>query len=238
MVQDLGANILLEVQPPLQKLISTAFKSVSVIARGNPLPDFDFYCPLMSLPLAFGTTIKTVPAAVPYLSIESSKQNIWKERLGIKKKPRIGLAWSGAIKHANDHNRSIALSLLAPLLLPEYEFHSLQKEVRPEDKKVLSDSQIVPHSDNLQDFSDTAALTAKMDLVISVDTSAAHLAGAFGKPVWILLPYLPDFRWMLEREDSPWYPTARLFRQENPNEWKTVIERVKKELTTYFGTKQ
>ena len=149
--------------------------------------------------------------------------------LGAKTKPCIGMVWSGTTKHKGDARRSIALKQWLPLLEMDAEFHSLQKEVRPEDEEVLSTSSIISHREALHDFSDTAALLANMDLVITVDTSVAHLAGAMGKPVWILLAFDPDFRWLLNRDDSPWYPTARLFRQPAAGDWDSVIAKVRAE---------
>ncbi|HLZ20090.1 MAG TPA: glycosyltransferase family 9 protein, partial [Smithellaceae bacterium] len=142
-------------------------------------------------------------------------------------RPRIGLAWSGSAAHTNDRHRSIPLETLLPLLGIHAEFHSLQKEYREADRRILmTEENLIDHSDRIGDFGDTAALMEEMDLVISVDTAAAHLAGALGKPVWVLLPCIPDFRWLQHREDSPWYPTARLFRQTTPGDWNPVLERI------------
>ena len=181
----------------------------------------------MSLPLAFQTTIATLPASVPYLKIPEDKATFWKERLGAKTRTRIGLVWSGTAQHKNDQNRSIPLSLFLPLLEKDAEFHSLQVEYREADRDLLKqDGRIMDHASDIKDFSDTAALAGEMDLVITVDTSVAHLAGALGKPVWVLLPYVPDFRWLLDREDSPWYPTARLLRQPGYMQWDRVMKKI------------
>ena len=151
----------------------------------------------------------------------------WKVRLGPRTRPIIGLAWSGHPMHKNDHNRSISLRSLLPLLDIEATFVSLQKEVRVADTELLKERADILHfGDALGDFSDTAALISNLDLVISVDTSIAHLAGALAKPVWVLLPFVPDWRWLLDRKDSPWYPTARLFRQDETRQWDNVIARV------------
>jgi hypothetical protein len=156
---------------------------------------------------------------------EKSKQ--WRQRLGNKIKTRVGLVWSGSTIHTNDHNRSLSFEVLTPLFNLPVEFHCLQKEIRADDEEAIaSNGKMVIHKDFLNDFSDTAALIEAMDLVISVDTSVAHLAGALGKAVWILLPFAPDYRWMLDREDSPWYPTAKLFRQSEMGSWEGVIDRV------------
>jgi hypothetical protein len=185
----------------------------------------------MSLPLAFGTTIESIPANVPYLRVPPETVRTWSLALGSKRRRRVGLAWSGRPTHRNDVNRSINLRSLLPLLDLDAEFVSLQKDVRPDDAKVLNDRGDLAHfGDKLDTFTDTAAVISNLDLVISVDTSLAHLAGALAKPVWILLPLVPDWRWLLHREESPWYPTARLFRQSSPGGWSDVISRVVVEL--------
>ena len=146
---------------------------------------------------------------------------------GAETRPRIGLAWSGLPTHKNDHNRSIRLSALLPLLDIDATFVSLHKDVHAGDAKVLKErSDLLFFGNEIKDFSDTAALISNLDLIISVDTSVAHLAGALAKPVWVLLPFMPDWRWLLDRDDSPWYPTARLFRQDDTHAWDNVIARV------------
>jgi hypothetical protein len=201
---------------------------------GNPIPDFDCHCPLISLPLAFKTTVSTIPAKIPYLWTDTNKQHQWQSRMGMKNMPRIGLVWSGNPEHTNDHNRSIPLDLLTPLFDLDLEFHCIQKEIRQADREILiKHRQIKLYESDLNDFSDTAALVSEMNLVISVDTSVAHLAGALGKPVWILLPFSPDHRWMTEREDSPWYPTARLFRQPQTGDWASIVTKVVADLSQF-----
>jgi hypothetical protein len=227
----MGAQVIVEAPASLIPLLRTLKGSPTLIESRSSLPEFDCHCPLMSLPLAFHTTIDTIPVQVPYLSADPHKQSIWRERLGPKTKPRVGLAWSGFTRHTNDRNRSMAFRSMEPLLQLDCEFHSLQKEIRSEDRDALAESpQIRIHADELHDFADTAALVAELDIVISVDTSVAHLAGALGKPIWLLLSCAVDFRWLTERSDSPWYPTARLFRQETIGDWSAVIENVKSEL--------
>lgn len=231
LAESMGAKVILEVPAPLVSLLSTLKGNFTIIEKGKPLPDFDMYCPVMSLPLAFKTTVETIPATVPYLHVNPDIQLEWQNRLGAKIKPRVGLVWSGSTTHKNDSKRSIAFSALAPILQLPIEFHSLQKEIRPEDSKILSNyGQIHLHQDEINNFSDTAALVQEMDLVISVDTSVAHLAGALGQCAWILLPYSPDYRWMLDRDDSPWYPNTRLFRQTAIGDWKSVIPKIAEEL--------
>jgi hypothetical protein len=225
MLKQLGAHVILEVPVPLMPVVSTLEGQFTFIEKGKELPDFDYHCPVMSLPHAFKTTVDTIPNQVPYFSVNQTKQQMWQARLGEKKQRRIGFACSGNSGHKNDHNRSVAIHSLQSLFDLPIEFHCLQKEIREDDAGFIhSQINIHTHSELLHDFSDTAALIDEMDLVISVDTSVAHLAGALGKEVWILLPYVPDYRWMLDREDSPWYPTAKLFRQSIMSEWGSVID--------------
>jgi Flp pilus assembly protein TadD len=227
LVEELGAKVILECPHILIPLLDTLKGDITLVAHGDVLPAFDLHCPLMSLPLAFGTRIDSIPASIPYLSADSHKQREWRGRLGPKARPRLGLVWSGNINHVQDYNRSISLRTLEPLLHLDFEFHSLQKDSRDDDHAILIEhGQIQVHEAELHDFSDTAALIAELDLIVTVDTAVAHLAGALGKEVWILLPYSPDFRWMTERSDSPWYPTARLFRQRNGGNWEYVIKDV------------
>jgi hypothetical protein len=198
---------------------------VAVIADGEPEPTYDIVTPLLSLPLLLGTELTTIPAHVPYLNVANDKLTEWQERLGKKNLPRIGVAWSGAPEHDRDAQRSIALRRLAPLLtLPGIQFHSVQKDVRPKDQEWLDEHKFVQHHGAmLDDFADAAALISLMDLIITVDTAAAHVAGALAKPVWIMLPCAVDWRWLIDRTDSPWYPTARLFRQNRPGDWDCVV---------------
>ena len=224
---DRGARVILEVQKPLRRLLSTLQGPAEVIARGEPLPSFDLHCPLMSLPLALGT----VPAAVPYLKADSALTAKWRTRLnpGLK----VGLVWSGNADLKNDRHRSIPLPRFAPLLTgANLHFISLQKDLRANDKEwIVRNGQLTHFSGELSDFADTAALIDAMDVVISVDTAVAHLAGALGKTVYILLPHVGvDWRWMTGRTDSPWYPTAQLLRQPAPGDWDSVITRLGAEL--------
>jgi tetratricopeptide (TPR) repeat protein len=228
-----GARVILEVQESLHELASGLGGVAEIVAAGSDLPDFDVQCPLLSLPLAFATNIETIPSTMPYLIASPQRVAHWNERLGKKHRPRIGLAWSGRPRPAN---RSVPLELLLPLLDCEATFVSLQKEVRAEDAALLSGrSEILHFGDALKDFSDTAAVIANLDLVISIDTSVAHLAGALGKPIWILLSFTPDWRWLLERNDCPWYPTARLFRQRDAGAWAKVITQVDDALRDFLN---
>jgi tetratricopeptide (TPR) repeat protein len=226
LVEAAGGVVVLEVQRQLHRLAEGLPKLDALLAPGRGLPDFDWHCPLMSLPLAFGTGLDTIPAQVPYLTIpERERQHAaslgW-PATGL----RVGLVWSGSPRHRRDRYRSIALSLLEPLLkLPDLHFFSLQ--VGPS-KAQLEDVPftIIDLAPDPVNLADTAAKIANLDLILTVDTAVAHLAGALGKPVWVMVPFLPDWRWFLEREDSPWYPTMRLFRQPRPGDWDSVIERV------------
>ena len=226
LLADRSADITLYVQASLVGLLGASLAGVSVIAEGGPPPDFDWHCSLMSLPLAFETTPETIP---PPLRLQSGERRAeFAALLGPKTRPRVGLTWSGNPAHINDRNRSIAFETLAPLLGEGIEWIALQNEIRQSDAAAFAASgRVAFFGDALDDFAATAALVAQMDLVICVDTSLAHLAGALGKPVWILLPYAPDWRWLLGRTDSPWYPTARLFRQPAFGDWASVIDEVR-----------
>jgi Tfp pilus assembly protein PilF len=234
LVGERAAHVILEVQGPLHELMSTLPGGAQIVVRGDPLPDFDLHCPLLSLPLAFETRLETIPFDTPYLRASSEMVMSWNARLG-PNRPRIGLAWSGHPSNWNDHNRSIGLSALLPLLGLHATYVSLQYDVRTGEATVLQDrSDLLHFGDELGNFSKTAALVSNLDLVISVDTNIAHLAGALGKRVWVMLPFVPDWRWLLDREDSPWYPTARLFRQDDTREWDNVIARVGAALHDFF----
>ncbi len=233
-VAALGAHIILVVERPLRALLSN-FPDVSqcLALSTDALPAFDMHCPITNLPLAFGTRLDTIPAEVPYLPLPSAEQTrIWEDRLGVHDRLRVGLVWSGNPRHKNDHNRSIPLQTFAGLLdQTDATFISLQKNPRPADKSVLLErTDIVDLTAHLNDFVDTASLVRCLDLVITVDTSVAHLAAALGRPTWVLLPYTPDWRWLLDRDDSPWYPTMRLFRQSKNRDWSEVLARVRGEL--------
>jgi hypothetical protein len=215
------------VQPALVALMSRLEGVSSVVGRGDALPAYDVYCPAGSLPLALRTEVSSIPANVPYLAAQEERVSAWRERIGHLPSPRIAVAWSGSADHANDRNRSIAFARLAPLLAGG-SIISVQRELRDGDAEALARLPNVTHvGDALSDFDDTAAVMALADLVIGVDTSVVHLAGAMGRPVWVLLPFQPDWRWLLDRDDSPWYPTARLFRQPKPGDWESVIAQVR-----------
>jgi tetratricopeptide (TPR) repeat protein len=225
-----GARVIVESDPPLRDLFMTLDGVSDVIAQGGAMPPFDYHCSLGSLPLAFDTTHETIPKTVPYLSAAGSARD-WQAWLGPAKGLRIGLVWSGNPNHGKDHQRSMALETLLPLLDIEAQFVSLQKDVRPADGALLrARDDIRDAGPELKSFSDTAALLSQLDLLITVDTSVAHLAGALARPAWVLLQRLPDWRWMLDCEDSPWYPSLRLFRQTETATWPPVVQRVKEAL--------
>jgi len=219
-----GCRVLVQVPASLAVLAATVPGVAAVVTANEPLPGHDLHVPCMSLPLACGTTLATIPAEVPYLFTPESVRSAWHERLGPRTRRRIGLAWSGSTAHRNDRQRSLPLQLIQPVLDTDAEFHSLQKEYRPADLALLeADARLRDWSAQLGDLADTAGLVDALDLVITVDTAVAHLAGALGKPVWLLLPSTPDYRWLLHRSDSPWYPTMRLFRQPATGDWAAVL---------------
>jgi tetratricopeptide (TPR) repeat protein len=222
-----GATVMLEVQPELKSLMSSLDGVARLLSRGEAPPPFDAHCPLGSLPLAMKTEIESVPAAIPYLSADPARIAQWSARIEALPRPRIAIAWSGNPAHENDRNRSIAFDKLAPLLAHPASFVSIQRDVRDAEAMQLAGERRVEHVGGaLADFSDTAAVLTLCDLAITADTAPAHLAGALGRPVWVLVPFAPDWRWTLDGETTPWYPTARLFRQTSPGDWDAVLARV------------
>jgi tetratricopeptide (TPR) repeat protein len=239
MVAARGARVILVVDAPLHSLLS-ALPGVSLCllksSPKNTCPAFDMHCPICSLPLAFPRSINAIPSETPYLPPpEQTRVQAWEDRLGSHDKLRIGLAWSGNPAHDNDHNRSIPLRMFSDLLDADATFVSLKKDANPSDKPALQESGIVDLTAHLTDFVETAALVSCLDLVITVDTSVAHLAGALARPTWILLPYTPDYRWLLDRDDSPWYPTAKLFRQDERRDYTIVLQRVRENLQSLIA---
>jgi tetratricopeptide (TPR) repeat protein len=223
-----GARVVLEVQRPLRTLLAGLAGVELLLCPGDELPAFDFHSPLLSLPLAFATDIDSIPAPRRYLAADPARLPGWKSQLDAQsrgaKARRIGLVWAGNPALSQDRHRSVPLQSLLSLAAPDLQFCSLQKDLRPGDRELLdAHPEILHFGDQLHDFADTAALIENLDLVISVDTAVAHLAGALGKPVWILQRFSPDFRWLLGREDSVWYPSARLFRQVRRGDWGSII---------------
>ena len=230
LVKALGAHVVMESPTALVPLLQGLEGVDELVARGQALPAFDYHCPLLSLPLAFKTELSTIPSSEPYLRSDKAKVKQWRAKLGRKTKPRVGLVWSGSTGHTNDHNRSFKLEELLPYLPDGFEYVCLQKEIREVDQEMLQQSSIQYFGDELENFADTAALCELMDVVISVDTSVAHLSGALGKPTWVLLSYSPDWRWLLDREDSPWYGSVKLYRQDADRTWSSVLQRVSRSL--------
>ena len=231
-LQALGAKVSLAVQAPLVPLLQGQWPDVRVAEAFVDVSGFDWATPLMSLPLALGTTVETIPAA-PYLKVP----RVNAPRAGVtspsSRRPRVGLVWSGSTGHKNDKNRSIAVSALQLLFELPVDWVCLQPELRETDLAWLAEyPEILLARPELSDFAETARIIAGLDWVVTVDTAVAHLAGALGKPVWILLPTGADYRWLLERSDSPWYSTARLFRQKDRGDWSVVIADVRNIILT------
>jgi tetratricopeptide (TPR) repeat protein len=232
MVAGRGARVILVVERPLVTLLAKLpGVSQCLACSGEPLPAFDMHCPVGTLPTVFGTRLDSIPAETSYLpSPDAARIQAWDERLGVHDRLRVGLVWSGNPNHRNDHNRSTSLRMLSPILDVDATFVSLQKDPRPDDAAELDRSDIIDWTAEFKDFADTAALVKCLDLVVTVDTGVAHLAAALGCPTWILLPWTPDYRWLLGRDDSPWYPTVRLFRQNETRDYTGVIDRIRTEL--------
>ena len=233
LLRNRGARVVLEVPGSLVRLLQSLDGPEEVISQGSATPEFDLHCPLPSLPCAFATQLETIPSQRSYLRADPRDEASWRERLGIRRSPRIGLAWAGNPAHRNDAQRSIPLRDLLPMTACGLEFIGLHKVLAPEEQSLLAAVPRIRHfGPALVDFAQTAALIAQMDLVISVDTAVAHLAGALGTPTWILLPHVPDWRWLLGRDSSPWYPTARLWRQAHAGDWPSLVQQVGRELRT------
>ncbi len=242
LVAKLGARVLLVAPPPLQGLLVGLDPAVHVVTNESELADADYRCPLLSLPLAFKTVLSTIPARTPYLHANLEKVSHWRAKLGERHRPRVGLVWSGGFRPnqprlwSTDRRRNIPLEKFSILKDADIEFYSLQKgePAQGDLARLVSERWNGPHLTDftslLTDFSDTAALIENLDLVISVDTSTAHLAGALGKPTWILNRFDACWRWLLDRQDTPWYPTVRLYRQDAPGDWSGMLERVRRDL--------
>lgn len=221
-----GSEIIFEVPSPLIPLLKGLKEGMTLISKGSDPGPHDFFSPIMSLPHLLGTRLQTIPVPAP-LKVDPDYERKWATHLGKNEKRRVGLAWSGNRGHKNDKNRSMPLETLLPLLELDAEFHVIQKDIREGDLAVLQKHpEIRVHTDALSDFADTAALLAAMDSLVSVDTSMVHLAGSLGKTCHVLLPFVPDYRWLLDRKDSPWYPSLRLHRQEKLGDWSTPLAQV------------
>lgn len=236
LVEALGARVILEVQTPLVGLLASLGGGLQIVAKGAATPEHDYHCPLLSLPLALGTRTHSIPCAPSYLHANARKRTAWSVRLGTAEKPRIGLAWSGNTSHKDDGRRSVRLADLIPRLPTRFQYVSLQKDLREHDRAYLAEHPTVLHvGDELTDFDDTAALCTQMACVVSVDTSVAHLSAALGIPTWVMLPYLPDWRWQLNRTDTPWYPGMKLYRQPEWDDWGRVFDAVRTDLEQLCG---
>jgi Flp pilus assembly protein TadD len=232
MITQRGATVVLDCQIELHQLFHTIPGGCKTGLRGEPLPHYDLHCALLSLPRIFKTTLENIPAEVPYLFPDPELINFWRKKLAasapdFKMGLKIGLAWAGSATNKQDSVRSLSLDQFAPLArIPGVTFYSLQKgPAASQAKSAPPGLHLIDYMDQFSNFSD-AALIVNLDLIISVDTSVAHLAGALARPTWILIPWVPDWRWMLDRDDSPWYPTVRLFRQTSMGDWPGVIKRV------------
>ena len=231
LVAQIAGPVIVRVPAALKSLTETLKCPVSIVTNVEPLPLHDFHCPLMSLPLAFGTTLESIPADIPYLSADIDQTNEWRKRLGPRDKFRIGFVWTGGRHEPVNRTRDVPLKVLLPLAELNIELISLQKEIPVEDRKVLES---LPRfrclGETLTDFADTAALIENLDIIISADTAVAHLSGALGKTVWIMLRRSGEWRWLIERSDSPWYPTARIFRQKVHGDWVGVVRDITRQL--------
>jgi tetratricopeptide (TPR) repeat protein len=235
-----GGKIIIECRDDLQRLFWNMPEKYQIVVLGDSLPAFDLHCPLLSLPLVFGTKLDNIPNSVPYLYAIAQDAKSWRQRMEDQlpntKVSKVGLVWAGSPDNTNDRNRSMKLTTLAPLgQVPGVRFFSLQRGAAAiQSKTPPAGMELIDWAGELKDFADNAALIANLDLVISVDTSMVHLAGAMGKPVWPLLSFVSDWRWLLDREDSPWYPTMRLFRQSVRGDWDSVINRVAEALNLWI----
>jgi len=223
----LGATVVLEVQPALKPLFAGMAGVETLVGWREPIPPVDCHCPIMSLPRAFGTVLETIPAPQSYLAAEPELAAAWRGYFGEAPGLRVGFACSGSTTHKNDSNRSIPIDAFLAVASGNERFFCLQKDIRAADRAWLAARpEIVLLADRLRHFADTAAAIAALDLVLCVDTSVAHLAGALGKPVWVLIPYNADWRWLHNRADSPWYPSMRLFRQTQFGDWTQPLAEV------------
>jgi tetratricopeptide (TPR) repeat protein/ADP-heptose:LPS heptosyltransferase len=227
LVAQRGGKVILGCGPALARLFQTISGVTELAVSGVHVPDFDVQCPMMTLPMLLDTTLENVPADVPYVHADPRAAEQWRRRLPAERVLKIGLVWAGNPKMSNDHIRSIPLRRFAHLAkIPNVWFCSLQKGPAGQQVAGAKEMQLADFTAELNDFADTAALVANLDLVIAVDTAVAHLAGALGRPIWMLTRFAPDWRWVLDRDDSPWYPTMRLFRQTRSGEWDDPIDRL------------
>jgi hypothetical protein len=232
-VHDLGATVLLQVQEPLVELLAQVEGVSQVLADTRLPPPFDVHCPLLSLPFALKIELATIPAG-KYLRVPLTRVARWRAKLGEPAKPRIGLAWRGDPDNPDDRKRSLTLAQLLPHLPGGFQYLSLQKELNESERRMVAAYSFDFGPSQELDFVETAALCECVDLVISVDTSIAHLSAAMGQKTWILLPFNPDCRWLLDRTDSPWYPSVTLYRQSHSGDWRGLLTRVAADLMREF----
>lgn len=231
----MGARVVFEVQPALMDLLRH-LPSVELIAQGSEPPAYDLYCPLMSLPMLLKTDLGNMPPPPDVIRVEPAQLAHWQGLLGEKRKPRVGLVWSGNASHVDDYKRSIPLQTFVSILDDDIEWISLHKDVRASDQAVLSAHPTIRHFGAEQKvFTDAAAICEELDVVIAVDTSLAHLAATMGKPTWMLLARSADWRWLQARQDNPWYPSLKLYRQSTPGHWDDVLQAVRADLKQLFG---
>ena len=223
-------KIILQSPNSLVNILKTLDEEITVIKKNDETPHYDFHCPLMSLPLAFRTTVKAIPSKIPYLKTHKNKIEYWQGILGIKKKFRVGFAWSGNPNQINDYKRSFKLKELKNPLSEKFEWISLHNTIKDVDQKFISNNNIKIYQNKEHDFMDTAAICDLVDVVVSVDTSIAHLAAAIGKKVYLLLPYYPDFRWMLDDKKTPWYPNVSIFKHSIDSSWSDLVKSVQDEI--------
>lgn len=221
-----GGRVILEAYAEVRPLLGRLPGVAAILSRGEALPRFDLHCSLLSLPLAFRTEMDSIPATVPYLTVPEERIAFWRRQLGPRRGLRVGIAWAGNPRHRDDKRRSIPFERFSalPAAFPEVSFHVLHTDPRPGEQEAAAKfANVHDHSRRLRDLGDTGALLMLMDLVIAVDTAVVHLAGALARPAWLLLPRVADWRWLQERDDSPWYPTVELFRQPARGDWDSVL---------------
>ncbi|SOE99411.1 Glycosyltransferase family 9 (heptosyltransferase) [Burkholderia sp. OK233] len=232
-----GARVILEVNAETMSLARRSQERLGfdeIVVRGTLPPPFDLHCEMMSLPMAMGLKLADLPGRIPYLRPDPERVERWRQRLAGLPRPLVALVWAGRPTHFNDANRSLTLAQLAPLAQPGVTFLSIQKgPAEAQAARPPAGMSLVSLSDEIHDFEDTAAILAIADLLVSVDSSPVHLAGALGRPVWVMLPFVPDWRWLLERTDTPWYPGTRLFRQPSRGDWGGVMAAMAPELARF-----
>lgn len=226
-----GARVILEINAETLSLARRSEGFDDIVVRGSLPPAFDMHCEMMSLPLAMGLKLPDLPGRIPYLSADLQRLSRWRRRLADLPRPLVALVWAGRPTHFNDANRSLTLAAFAPLARPGVTFLSIQKgPAAAQANSTQPGMSLLSLSDEIEDFEDTAAILSIVDLLISVDSSPVHLAGALGRPAWVMLPLVPDWRWLVERTDTPWYPSVRLFRQQSRGNWEDVVASMTAEL--------